>query len=51
LAKHQTAFGNKLQNRVCRQAELTDLQKWVRQLWTLGSKLRKERMKRLTIKD
>ncbi len=25
-------------------AELTELQKWVRQLWTLGSKIRKERM-------
>ncbi len=25
-------------------AELTELQKWVRQLWTLGSKMRRERM-------
>ena len=26
-------------------AELHDLQKWVRQLWTIGSKIRRERMK------
>ena len=40
---HQTGSTGRALNELS-QAELTDLQKWVRQLWTLGSKLRKERM-------
>ena len=40
---HQTGSTGRALNELS-QAELTELQKWVRQLWTLGSKLRKERM-------
>jgi ribonuclease R len=43
-AAHQTgATGRALSELPA--AELLDLQKWVRQLWTIGSKLRRERMK------
>ncbi|MDB6115117.1 MAG: rnr [Lacunisphaera sp.] len=43
-AAHQTgATGRALSG--LSDAELTDLQKWVRQLWTIGSKIRRERMK------
>lgn len=40
---HQTGSTGRALNELS-QAELTELQKWVRQLWTLGSKLRRERM-------
>jgi len=40
---HQTGSTGRALNELS-QAELTELQKWVRQLWTLGSKIRKERM-------
>ena len=43
-AAHQTGATGRAFNGLS-DAELTDLQKWVRQLWTIGSKIRRERMK------
>ncbi len=43
-AAHQTGATGRALSELSRQ-ELTDLQKWVRQLWTIGGKLRRERMK------
>jgi len=40
---HQTGSTGRALNELS-PAELTELQKWVRQLWTLGSRIRKERM-------
>ena len=42
-AAHQTGSTGRALNALS-DDELTELQKWVRQLWTLGSKLRRERM-------
>ena len=42
-AAHQTGSTGRALNELS-QAELTDLQKWVRQLWALASRLRRERM-------
>lgn len=42
-AAHQTGSTGRALNSLS-DDELTELQKWVRQLWTLGSKLRQERM-------
>ncbi len=41
--KHQTGSTGRLLSDLS-QRELADLQKWVRQLWTLGGRLRRERM-------
>ena len=43
-AAHQTGATGRALNELSA-TELTNLQKWVRQLWTIGSKLRRERMK------
>jgi ribonuclease R len=43
-AAHQTGATGRALSELSHQ-ELTDLQKWVRQLWTIGGKLRRERMK------
>jgi len=42
-AAHQTGSTGRALNELSH-AELTELQKWVRQLWTIGAKIRKERM-------
>jgi ribonuclease R len=42
-AAHQTGATGRALNELS-QAELTDLQKWVRQLWAIGVKIRRERM-------
>ena len=42
-AAHQTGSTGRALSELPQQ-ELVDLQKWVRQLWTIGSKLRRERM-------
>ncbi len=43
-AAHQTGATGRALSELSHQ-ELTDLQKWVRQLWTIGGKLRRDRMK------
>ena len=43
-AAHQTGATGRAFNELSHQ-ELADLQKWVRQLWTIGQKLRQERMR------
>jgi len=43
-AAHQTGATGRALNELSN-AELDDLQRWVRQLWTIGSRLRRERMK------
>ncbi|HEY4247698.1 MAG TPA: RNB domain-containing ribonuclease [Lacunisphaera sp.] len=43
-AAHQTGATGRAFNTLS-DGELTNLQKWVRQLWTIGGKLRRERMK------
>jgi ribonuclease R len=43
-AAHQTGSTGRALNALS-DAELTELQKWVRQLWTIGGKLRAERMR------
>ncbi|HKB58307.1 MAG TPA: RNB domain-containing ribonuclease, partial [Lacunisphaera sp.] len=42
-AAHQTGATGRALNELS-QSELTDLQKWVRQLWAIGVKIRRERM-------
>jgi ribonuclease R len=42
-AAHQTGSTGRALN-VLEDSELLELQKWVRQLWTIGSKIRRERM-------
>ena len=42
-AAHQTGSTGRALNSLS-DAELAELQKWVRQLWTIGSKIRRERM-------
>ncbi|MSU46867.1 MAG: RNB domain-containing ribonuclease [Lacunisphaera sp.] len=42
-AAHQTGATGRALNELA-QSELTDLQKWVRQLWTIGVRIRRERM-------
>ena len=43
-AAHQTGATGRAFNELSHQ-ELADLQKWVRQLWTIGQKIRQERMR------
>ncbi|MFI5337623.1 MAG: ribonuclease R family protein, partial [Opitutales bacterium] len=42
--KHQTGSTGRLLSSLS-ESELTDLQRWVRQLWAIGSKLRRERFR------
>jgi len=44
-AKHQTGSTGRALNRIS-DAELTDLQTWIRQLWAIASKMRKDRMRK-----